>query len=162
MPLGDQIHTAFKMPFHPDSKGEECLMRVSIDQKWELDERILPTGNPVPLNSFEETLRTHGIAPVGQVLDLMHYTSKPIQLGDREFHGAVIEDPSKNLRLVYEVGEDYRHWMIWNMTGDLGFVCPEPQTWVVNAPNVKQPAEVTGFKTLAAGQTLGRVFQYLY
>ena len=95
MPLGVGFHTAFKMPFHPDSKGEECLMRVSIGRKWQLDERILPTGNLMSLSPADEALRNQGTAPVGQVLDLMHYTSKPIQLGDREFHGAVIEDPQR-------------------------------------------------------------------
>ena len=86
---------------------------------------------------------------------LEHFTAKNLTVDGHEFNGAIIEDASKGLRLVYEVGNSYKHWMIWNDTGDKGFICPEPQTWVVDAPNLGLPDEETGLRILSPGETWG-------
>mgnify|MGYP001058941583 CR=1 FL=1 len=153
MPLGVGFHTAFRVPFHPGGKEENYRLKVSIGQKWELDDRMLPTGKILPLDNGEEAYRSQGVVPVGHVIDRQLYTAKKIKIDDKEFHGAVIEDATEGIRLVYEVDGEYKHWMLWNETGDKGFVCPEPQTWTVNAPNLKLPDEITGLMLLPAGET---------
>jgi aldose 1-epimerase len=151
LPLGVGFHTALRVPFHPEGRAEDCRLRVSVGEEWELTERGLPTGKRLPLNGTDQMYRSQGVLPQGSRI-AGHYTDQALIIGNRPFHGALIEDRSKGLRLVYEVGPEYRHWMIWNDAGDQGFICAEPQTWAVNAPNLKLPPEVTGYRELRPEQ----------
>jgi aldose 1-epimerase len=152
LPMGLGFHTAFKVPFHPESKAEDCRIKVSIGEKWELTERILPTGKLLPLSDQEQDFRNQGVLVQGKPIS-GHFTVKELELDNKPFHGAIIEDKAKGLRVIYKVGKEYKQWMIWNDTADKGFICPEPQTWVINAPNVKLPPEVTGYKILRPDET---------
>ncbi len=152
MPMGLGFHTAFKIPFHPEGREEDYRMLASIGDKWELNDRMLPTGRLIEPTELEKGYRQEGVQPVGQVIDKQHFTAQPLRINDREFHGAIIEDRAKAIKLVYECGKGYGHWMLWNSDGQQGFVCPEPQTWAVNAPNIKLPDHVTGFQLLAPGE----------
>lgn len=151
MPFGLGFHTAFRVPFHPDSREEDHRLKVSIGRKWELNDRMLPTGRILPLDKEEEAYRSQGVFPTGHVIDRALFTAQPIKIEDKDFHGAAIEDVSKGLRLIYEVSREYKHWMLWNENGSKGFVCPEPQTWTVNAPNIALKDEETGFVLLSPG-----------
>ncbi|MCX7747552.1 MAG: aldose 1-epimerase [Clostridia bacterium] len=152
MPMGLGFHTAFNVPFHPESSGQDVRLIVSVGEKWELNEKSMPTGKLIPLDQEETQYRGEGIKPVGKPM-LDHYTARAIDMNGKKFNGAILMDESKGLKLVYEVSKEYKHWMIWNDTGSQGFVCPEPQTWVVNAPNIKLPDETTGFKVLSPEET---------
>ena len=33
----------------------------------------------------------------------------------------------------------------------MGYVCPEPQTWTIDAPNSSLPPEISGFDAIAKG-----------
>lgn len=156
MPMGLGFHTAFNAPFHKQGKADDCRLKVSIGEKWELTNRTLPTGKLLPLGEPENLLPGDGMKPQGFKFE-GHFTAKPFNKGGKDFNGAVIEDKTVGLRLVYEAGKGYGHWVIWNETGDKGFICPEPQTWVINAPNVKLPDEVTGFKLLSAGESWSEI-----
>jgi aldose 1-epimerase len=151
IPLGLGYHTAFNVPFHPESEGKDYKVRISIGDKWELTQRNLPTGDFLPLNEKEKAFTNEGASPFGDPMD-EHYTAKPLHLKEKDFHGAIIEDSYKKVRVVYEVDQAYKQWMIWNAAGNDGFVCLEPQTWIINAPNVNLPNEVTGFQTLTPGE----------
>jgi len=151
MPMALGFHTAINVTFHPESDASNCRLIVSIGDKWELDEGSMPTGRLLPLNNEEEKFRSEGILPQGLPM-LEHFTAKPLKFKGVDFNGAILENKYKGLKLIYEVGVEYKHWMIWNDTGDKGFICPEPQTWAVNAPNIGLPDEVTGMKTLAPGE----------
>lgn len=152
MPMGLGFHTAFRIPFHPGSREEDYRMFVSVGEKWALNERVLPTGDFVELTEEEKEYRGKGVPPVGHVIADQHFTSRPLRVNNKDFNGAIIEDLSRGIKLVYECGSGYKHWMLWNMDGQKGFVCPEPQTWAINAPNLKLPAEVTGLRLLAPGE----------
>jgi aldose 1-epimerase len=152
MPIGIGYHTAFNVPFHPESKDEDCRIIASVDKRWEQDERNLPTGKILDLTESEKKYIENGIIPLGYKIE-SHYTLKSINVNDHQFHGAIIEDTSKKLRVIYEMGNDYKHMVIWNDMGDKHYVCIEPQTWVINAPNVNLPKEITGFKTLPSKET---------
>lgn len=151
MPMGLGYHTAFNIPFHPESRAEDYKLIVSVGEKWELNDRTIPTGKLLALDAVEQELSLKGIIPQGSPFE-GHYTAKPIKMNNIEFHGAIIKDTSKNIKVIYEVDKEYKHWVIWNETGDTGFICPEPQTWVINAPNLKLSGDITGFKLLAPGE----------
>jgi aldose 1-epimerase len=61
-------------------------------------------------------------------------------------------DKREKVTFVYDAGEAYKHWMVYNASANGKFFCPEPQTGMVNAPNVKLPAERTGLIRLEPGQ----------
>jgi aldose 1-epimerase len=151
MPIGIGFHTAFNVPFHPESKDEDCRLIASIDKRWEQDERNLPTERILDLTEDEKKYLNTGIMPLGYKIE-SHYMLKPMNIKAGNFNGAIIEDTSKGLRVVYEMGEKYRHMVVWNDMGDKHYVCIEPQSWVINAPNIKLDDSITGFKTLEPGE----------
>lgn len=151
MPLGVGFHTSFNIPFHPESTDQDCKLIASIDKRWEQDSRNLPTEKILDLTDAEKKYLHEGITPKAHPIET-HYILKPMKLNGNEFKGAIFEDKSKGLRLVYEMGEDYKHIVVWNDMGDKDYVCVEPQTWVINAPNVNMDDKITGFKTLEPGE----------
>ncbi len=152
LPLGVGFHTAFRVPFHPGGRAEDCRLRVSIGEQWEVDERGLPTGKRLPLDEADRLYRSEGVLPQGSRI-AGHYTGQELLVDNQPFYGALIEDGSRRLRLVYRVSPEYRHWMIWNDSGDKAFICPEPQTWAINAPNLQLPPEATGYRELGPGES---------
>ena len=62
--------------------------------------------------------------------------------------------------LVCERDERFRFVMLWNGDGRQNFVCPEPQSWMVDAPNLPLPPETTGFEALQPGER--RVYRLRY
>ncbi|NMM63979.1 aldose 1-epimerase [Clostridium sp. P21] len=152
MPIGIGYHTAFNVPFHEESKDEDYRIIASIGKRWVQDERNLPTEEILDLTEKEKQYVNKGIIPLGYKIE-SHYTLKNINVDGSEFHGAIIEDISKKLRVVYEMGKEYKHMVIWNDMGDKHYVCIEPQTCVINAPNINLDDNITGFKTLAPKDT---------
>lgn len=156
IPVGIGYHSAFNIPFHPESSDDDCRIIASVDKRWEQNERNLPTENILELTQDENEYHNSGIRPLGYKIE-SHYSLNPIEINGSKFNGAIIEDISKGLRVVYEMGADYKHMVIWNDMGDKHYACIEPQTWVINAPNVNLDNEVTGFKTLPFGEQWSEV-----
>ena len=153
MPLGVGFHTAFNVPFSLDGDADACRLNVSVGRRWELDERILPTGRLFPPDDRCAQYRTSGIKPAGADME-EHYTADPLRgSGGRAFNGAVLSDSSMNLSIRYETGPSFRHWMIWNGRNEPGFICAEPMSWMIDAPNLPLPPELTGFRMLAPGDS---------
>ncbi|MDD5728547.1 MAG: aldose 1-epimerase [Victivallales bacterium] len=141
IPFGLGFHTAFRMP--PQARAT-----VTAGQGyWEISQpRFLPSGKLLPWNGAEpvfsddQAVSCHCPAATGM------YRGRP-------FRGAVIEYPDRNCRLLYEIDEKYRHWCLWNGSGGQGFFCPEPMTWMINAPNLELPPEVTGMQSIEPEQS---------
>lgn len=152
MPMGIGFHTAFNIPFHPESVEKDYRLIVSIDKRWEQDTRNLPTGKILDLTIDEKQYLSKGINPLAKELE-SHYTLKDMDINGEEFHGAIIEDTSKKIRLIYEMGNEYKHIVLWNDSGDKHYVCVEPQTCAINAPNIKLEDYITGFKSLLQNET---------
>lgn len=57
------------------------------------------------------------------------------------------------IEIRYEADRNFRHWVVYNADGRSGFICPEPYTWITNAPNLTLPASLTGFQELGPGET---------
>lgn len=146
MPCMIAFHTAINAPFAANSKPEDYRFTLTTGKRWELNERMLPTGAYQPLSAGEEAMKSTGLSPYWESMD-NHYTAVP-QNGRNQM---ALTDTNNNVTLVYDVGTAYKQWMIWNNGCTPEFFCPEPQLNLVNAPNVDLPDEEKGFVALEPG-----------
>lgn len=141
MPWGLGFHTAFKMP-------NDAKIKVTAGNGyWEIDQsRHLPTGKLLPWKKGWQTFKNNQAVSCHCPITTEIVDKKP-------FRGAIIEYPNSHNRLYYEVDKQYRHWCLWNNGANQNFFCPEPMTWMVNAPNLDLPPEVTGMQVIDPGST---------
>ncbi|MEK3885632.1 aldose 1-epimerase [Paenibacillus sp. PL2-23] len=147
MPCLLAFHTSVNAPFVDSSSARDYRMKLTIGERWELNDRMLPTGQLQPLQVEEKALQGTGVYPYWQAMD-NHYTALPQQGRNR----MELTDEKLGVTLVYDVGTSYKKWMIWNNFATEGFFCPEPQVNLVNAPNVRLPAEQIGLFGLEPGE----------
>lgn len=147
MPCLLAFHTAVNAPFAPGSTAKDYCVKLTIGERWQLSERMLPTGSFQPLTAEEKLLQREGVYPFFASMD-NHYTAVP-QNGRNRME---LTDTKLGVTLVYDVGASYKQWMIWNNGATEGFFCPEPQINLVNAPNVGLPAEEIGLFSLNPGE----------
>jgi aldose 1-epimerase len=147
MPCLLGFHTAINAPFAANASAADYRFKLTIGQRWELDDRMLPTGKFQPLLPDEEKMKNGELSPFFAAMD-NHYTAEA-QNGRNRME---LTDTRNNVTLVYDVGTQYKQWMIWNNNATAGFFCPEPQINVVNAPSVPLPAEKIGLLSLRQGE----------
>lgn len=151
MPLGVGYHTAIHIPFTPGGNPADYILRMSAGDAWELSERTLPTGKRLPLDDLS-ALPFEGIPPTGIGIEKV-MSNSPIVEDGKPYYGAIITDQGANVTVCYEVSPEFGFWTLWNNGGEEPYICPEPQTWIHNAPNLLIPAEESGFKHVAPGAT---------
>jgi aldose 1-epimerase len=147
MPCLFAFHTAVNAPFAPESLAKDYRVKLTIGERWELNERMLPIGTFQPLTADEQLLKGDGVNPFFDSMD-NHYTAAA-QNGRNRME---LTDTKLGVTLVYDVGTSYKQWMIWNNNATEGFFCPEPQISLVNAPKVDLPADEIGLFSLAPGE----------
>ncbi|MDP4098712.1 aldose 1-epimerase [Paenibacillus sp. P96] len=148
MPNLFAFHTAINAPFDPDSSPDDYRIKVTIGERIELNGRSLPTGGLQPLSAEEQAMKTEGVNPYFAALD-NHYTAVP-QNGRNYME---LTDIRTGVKLIYDVGTSYKHWMIWNNGACRSFICPEPQMNRVNAPNLRDiTPEEAGLIQLLPGE----------
>lgn len=147
LPCWLAFHTTINAPFAPGSAADDYRFTLTTKERWELNERMLPTGGFQPMLPEEELMRTTGISPFWAPMD-NHYTSSAHNGRNR----MVLTDTRTGAALIYDVGTEYKQWMIYNNGATPGFFCPEPQVNLVNAPNVDLPAEQIGCIALEPGE----------
>ena len=152
MPLGVGYHTPLRLPFSKDTVGSDYKLKLSAGKRWELSDRGLPTENLLDLTDEESLLRTEGIDPTGKPIEIA-LTDEELQINGKAYHGAILTNTKDNISVYYEVDSKFKHWTLWNNGGEVDWVCPEPQTWAINAPNLKLPAEITGMQGLNGGKS---------
>jgi aldose 1-epimerase len=145
------FHTSVNAPFASGSSNEDIQCGISIGERWELNDRMLPTGRKLQLSDGELSLQKGEGDPYFEWLD-NHYTA-----AKSEFNAMTLFDRRANVRFVYEAGDAYKHWMVYNAYANGKFFCPEPQTGMVNAPNVELDAGQTGLIRLEPGQSWSAV-----
>ncbi|MCI3922754.1 aldose 1-epimerase [Paenibacillus sp. TRM 82003] len=145
MPWGLGYHTTMPMPLTADGDLSRCTVRVYADKAWALSERLLPTGELVD-HPRREAMAA-GLPLDGVKLDdvLLAERGKPVE--------AVLTDEAAGLQIVYACDDAFKHWVMYNGNTETpsGFFCPEPYTWVTNAPNLDLPYELTGVQVLEPG-----------
>ena len=146
------FHTTVNAPFAPGSTADDIEVGLSVGEQWELNARMLPTGRSLPLNEGERLLREGRGNPYFASLD-NHYSASAVD----GRNAMTIRDRKAGATFVYEAGDAYKHWMVYNSSANGVFFCPEPQTGMVNAPNVQLPAETTGVLRLEPGASWSAV-----
>lgn len=152
MPLGVGYHTPLRLPFMEKTTKDDYKLRLSVGKRWELSDRSLPTGELLDLNEEEMQLRNQGMTVTGKPIEIA-LTNEPMVINGKPFSGAIITNTKNNLSVYYEVDKEFKHWTLWNNGGEVDWVCPEPQTWAINAPNLKMPADVTGMQSIKGGKS---------
>lgn len=113
MPVEMGFHTTFAAP---------GAFQVPLDQRWETDERFLPTGRLVSLDSKEQDI-VAGCGPRGSRVSGF-YTAQAGSVGRLARIGA----------FYYQVSEEFTDWVLFSRDGE-SWVCVEPQSGPVNQLN---------------------------
>ena len=148
MPLMLGFHTAVNAPFAPGSTADDCRLLLTIGQRVELSPRMLPTGEFQTLSENERRIKEGLGSPYAEDMD-NHYTAEPRGAGNM----MELTDTRAGVKLVYETGEKFPFWMVWNTRRSRRYFCPEPQTSLVNAPRAPFPPERTGLIALGPGES---------
>lgn len=152
LPFGVCNHTAINGPFTLGGNGLDTRLYIPIGDKWKLDKHCIPTGEFLSITSHDRQYITGSQVPVLHDIDNDVFFAKAGSLDDKEFYGALVTDSATGKRIVYEVCKDFKFWIIWNDHGDKGYFCPEPCTWIIDAPNQPIPADKSGYVELAPGE----------
>lgn len=142
-PWGAGYHTVFNFPFGSDSKIENCLISLPVNKHWELNERSLPTGEIRDSSNKKEI--QNGFSLEGRLFDDIFGYDEESDLKNE----CVLTDQQAGVQVIYHADQHYKFWVLFNQKG---FVCPEPYTWVTNAPNLNMSDESTGLRELGAGE----------
>ncbi|MDE5966424.1 MAG: aldose 1-epimerase [Lachnospiraceae bacterium] len=154
MPFGICSHTAFPAPFTKGGDGMDVRLYIPIGDKCEIDEeRRLATEELLPLDGHDKQYLTGSMIPVHQPLDTEMYFGEVGVKDDAPFYGSIATDIKTGTRICYEVDREYKFFIVWNDWGEKGYFCVEPQTWMVNAPNLSLLPETTGYQELAPGES---------
>jgi aldose 1-epimerase len=153
MPYGVCNHAAFRAPFTKKGKGKNLRLRVPAVKRCELNWRQLPTGKTFPLTAYDEQY-VNGTKLVQKVpIDNDMYLVEKTEVDGKPFYGVVMTDLETGKRVCYEVDETFKFFIMWNDRGTKDYFCPEPMSWMINAPNLDLPAEETGYIELAPGES---------
>ncbi|MCM1467039.1 MAG: hypothetical protein NC086_02740, partial [Alistipes sp.] len=127
--------------------GEDYRILVSCEKQWELDENGFPTGKRIsPPDGYN-----NGIMPLAAPLaDHLQADMLP-ENGSSPFHTAMIRNIKTGTELIYETDRIFANWMVWNKRASDNFVCIEPMTCIIDAPNATIPQDLHGFTTLKPG-----------
>ena len=146
MPCGVGVHAALNATL-----SDHPVLGSPVRCQWELSQpRVLPTGRADADTPLTVALR-EGTLPV---------RGEPIS--------ALLEMARQEVRLKTDAGtivcsfEGLPFLMLWNGNGQQGFICPEPQSWLVDAPNLAYPPEKSGFRALAPGESARYVTKYAF
>lgn len=152
LPCGFCSHTPFNAAFVEGSNPDDTMLHVPVLERWELNYRCLPTERLLALAEYDKAYNETGRC-VTDNLDNDIYTAKMNTLDGEEFYGAYAENSPSGHKICYEVSKEYRFWCVWNDQGNKGYFCPEPCTWMIDAPNLSMAPERTGYEEIAPGET---------
>lgn len=154
MPVQICNHVVFNGPFKLGAEPLDTRLYLPIGDKWPLDPKSCnPTLEEIPLDNHDRQYLTGDMIPVKQKIDNDVYSIVPGELDGKPFYGAVMSDTRSGDQILYEVDPKFKFWIVWNDGGEKGFFCPEPATWVINAPNLPIPPEESGYRELKPGET---------
>ncbi len=149
MPIGLGFHTTLRETFLQDTNAKEYTLQLEAEKEIMFDKQtIIPTGEFMEDNQLLKELRNGVLSPGGRALS-NHLVAQPGILKQ-----ATYIHLDTHIALRYSTTYPYAFWMLFNGGGDKGFLCIEPQTWIIDAPNSPLPAHDTGFQSLACGESL--------
>ncbi len=164
LPFGVCNHTAFKGPFVEGAEPLDTRIYVPIGDKWQLSTKCIPTLDFTELDHHDKQYLTGSMIPVKHDIDNDVYFAEEGEIDGKPFYGMVATDLGSGIQIRYEVCRDFKYWVIWNDHGDKGYFCPEPMTWIIDAPNLPLPKDETGYEELVPGESktvTERIYTYI-
>ena len=161
LPFGICNHTTMNGPFTSTGKPLDTRIFVTIGDKWPLNQRNLPTCDFISLDNHDRQYLTGSMIPVKHIINNDVYNCETYDVDGKPFRGAIISDIKTGNEIRYEVDDNFKFWIIWNDGGEKGYFCPEPSTWMIDAPNLPLPGEESGYEELAPGQSK-TVYEHIY
>lgn len=153
MPYGVCNHAAFKTPFIHGHKGTDIRIKLPATERIMINERRLTTGE-FKKPSFYDERYINGTQKIHkQYIDNDMYRIEKMELDGRPFYGVIMTDVPSGKRVCYEVDETFPFFIVWNDKGTKDYYCPEPMSWLIDAPNLDLPADVTGYIELAPNES---------
>lgn len=143
IPLGVGFHTAFRIPENDSHSPEDYGIYVSCRGQWELNENGCPTGR---ISETTLDFTSGSLNPSAHVL--AHHLAAADKASGSDFHGAVIINHKTGHKLFYETDPVFKDWMVWNNKASDNYVCIEPMSWIINAPDTPVPDSESGFTYL--------------
>lgn len=144
MPVGVGFHTTLNLKFLPGADMDELLLTMPVKRQIMLDKAsIIPTGER-GITPLGKALCAGGVPPRGKALSA-HFEracKMTVRLLDKQSGRAV----------TYLVSPSLAYFMLWNAGGQTDFVCPEPQSWIIDAPNQSKEEDESGFRALLPGE----------
>lgn len=142
IPFGAGYHTWFML----DGTPGRWKITLPAEAAFELNEELLSSGQLLPLGELE-SLRS-GLNLQGLNLDnILHLP------GRQAAEAILMREDGYGLRYSADPNL-FRHWILYTKGVADQFLCIEPLTWLPDAPNLQQDADLTGLITLEPGQTL--------
>ena len=144
MPVGVGFHTALNVCFTEDKDPASYRLRMASGEEIVYHpETIIPTGERRKDTELLNALNGEGVCPQGERIS-RHMTCTP--------GGAEMVHLPSGKRMKYQISDTLPYWMLWNGDAQSGFICPEPQSWIVDAPNQSQKTEESGFRFIEPGE----------
>ena len=148
MPCGLGIHAALGL--HRDSA---CSLKIPVIRQWLVDPaRLLPTGQTLEHSRLLDALRAGSLDPDREPISALLECAPGSEVSLRKPQGVWKCRMDKSFRFV----------MLWNGGGGRHFVCPEPQSWITDAPNLCMHAETSGLLEIQPGETLQTELSYTF
>lgn len=144
MPLGVGFHTAFQLPNDDVSDRDDYRIVLAAGERIQLGAKNIPTGVRSELQS---NYRTEGILPFKPIID-EHTSVLPLSIDGKDFHGAIIKNIRTKHNIYFETSETFGYWMLWNNQARSNYVCIEPMSWIIDAPNSPLPDNLTGYQNV--------------
>lgn len=139
-PFGFGTHTWFLL----DGEPEKWTLTLPVADIWELNEKLLATGNRLPLGKYEQL--NEGLNLQGQNMDMAFRGRSGLPAV------AVLSKPGYAIR--YRGNEPFSQWVVYTKGEAYDIVCVEPLTWTPDAPNLDAGPEFTGMRAIAPGDEL--------
>lgn len=153
LPYGVCNHTAIRAPFMEGSDGLDYRLYVPVGEKYALSKACIPTGDLLPIGDGDKQYLSGSKVPVKNVIDNDVFAAVPGVYDDKEFYGATVTDVKSGKTVVYEVDREFKFWILWNDQGEKGYFCPEPSTWIIDAPNLPMTSSESGYVELNPDQS---------
>ena len=154
MPYGICNHTSFQAPHNKKSKAKNIRLRLPAVKRLPVNFRQLPIPPyKKELSAYDENYVNGTAHMIKFPINNDMYEIEEMDVDGKPFHGAVITDTDTGNRICYEVDEAFKFFIVWNDRGTKDYYCPEPMSWMIDAPNLDLPAEETGYVELAPGES---------
>lgn len=154
MPYGVCNHTSFAAPNVKGSNPRDIRLKLPVVKRLPVNFRQLPIPPyKKELSAYDENYANGTAHMIKFPINNDMYEIDSMDVDGKAFHGALITDAATGKRICYEVDETFKFFIVWNDRGTKDYYCPEPMSWMIDAPNLDLPAEETGYVELNPGQS---------